>query len=68
MNELSALWQSAPWLVAGGALVLINIEMCIRDRASSSLVRRMQLMGQCTIPASTSSKPGKIHFLSLIHI
>lgn len=25
MNELSALWQSAPWLVAGGALVAINL-------------------------------------------
>ena len=25
MNEISALWQSAPWLVVGGALVLINI-------------------------------------------
>lgn len=29
MNELSALWQSAPWLVAGGALVLINIVLLI---------------------------------------
>lgn len=25
MNELSALWQSAPWLVVGGALVAINL-------------------------------------------
>ena len=25
MNELSALWQSAPWLVAGGALVALRI-------------------------------------------
>ena len=29
MNELSALWQSAPWLVIGGALVLINIVLLI---------------------------------------
>ena len=29
MNELSALWQSAPWLVVGGALVLINIVLLI---------------------------------------
>ena len=25
MNDLSALFQAAPWLVAGGALVIINI-------------------------------------------
>ena len=29
MNELSALWKSAPWLVVGGALVLINIVLLI---------------------------------------
>ena len=29
MNELSALWQSAPWLVVGSALVLINIVLLI---------------------------------------
>ena len=29
MNELSALWQSAPWLVVGGVLVLINIVLLI---------------------------------------
>lgn len=29
MNELSALWQSTPWLVIGGALVLINIVLLI---------------------------------------
>ena len=29
MNELSSLWQSAPWLVVGGALVLINIVLLI---------------------------------------
>ena len=29
MNELSALGQSAPWLVVGGALVLINIVLLI---------------------------------------
>ena len=29
MNELSALWEAAPWLVAGGALVIINIVLLI---------------------------------------
>lgn len=29
MNELSALWGAAPWLVAGGALVIINIVLLI---------------------------------------
>lgn len=29
MNEFSALWQSAPWLVIGGALVIINIVLLI---------------------------------------
>ena len=29
MNELSALWEAAPWLVAGGALVGINIMLLI---------------------------------------
>ena len=30
MNEISALWQSAPWLVVGGALVLINIVLLLK--------------------------------------
>ena len=29
MNDLSALLQAAPWLVAGGALVIINIVLMI---------------------------------------
>lgn len=29
MNELSALWEAAPWLVAGGALVIINIVLLL---------------------------------------
>ena len=29
MNEISSLWQSAPWLVVGGVLVLINIVLLI---------------------------------------
>ena len=29
MNDLSALFQAAPWLVAGGALVIINIVLMI---------------------------------------
>lgn len=29
MNELSTLWEAAPWLVAGGALVIINIVLLI---------------------------------------
>lgn len=29
MNELSALWEAAPWLVAGGALVIVNIVLLI---------------------------------------
>ena len=29
MNELSGLWQSAPWPVIGGALVIINIVLLI---------------------------------------
>lgn len=29
MNELSALWEAAPWLVVGGALVVINIVLLI---------------------------------------
>lgn len=29
MNEISALWQSAPWLVVGGVLVLINIVLLL---------------------------------------
>nr|WP_297171941.1 hypothetical protein [uncultured Agathobaculum sp.] len=31
MNELTALWQAAPWLVAGGALVIINIVLLIMN-------------------------------------
>ena len=27
MNEISALWQSAPWLVVGGALVLLLLKL-----------------------------------------
>ena len=29
MNEISSLWQSAPWRVVGGALVLINIVLLL---------------------------------------
>lgn len=29
MDELFALWQSAPWLVAGGALVLVNVVLLL---------------------------------------
>lgn len=29
MNELSALMQSAPWLVIGGALVAINLVLLV---------------------------------------